>query len=70
MAAMEQELPIVDLPEGVRTRRLGSLRCFFNYNPYPVQLAPRQGFETLIGGMDLTPAGVLIGRETEPSDGA
>jgi beta-galactosidase len=70
MAAMEQELPIVDLPEGVRTRRLGSLRCFFNYNPYPVQLAPRQGFETLIGGTDLTPAGVLIGRETEPSDGA
>jgi hypothetical protein len=48
----------------VRTRRLGSLRCFFNYNPYPVQLAPREGVEPLVGGRDLPPAGVFIGRET------
>jgi hypothetical protein len=62
MAVTEQELPIVDLPEGVRTRRFGSIRCFFNYNPYPVQVSPVQGLETLVGGTDLPPAGVLIGR--------
>jgi beta-galactosidase len=62
MAVAEQELPVVDLPDGVRTRRLGSLRCFFNYNPYPVRLAPREGLEPLIGGRDLSPAGVFIGR--------
>jgi beta-galactosidase len=65
MAVTEQALPIVDLPEGVRTRRLGSLRCFFNYNPYPVQLSFRAGLETLVGGTDLAPAGVFIGREKE-----
>jgi beta-galactosidase len=62
MAIAEQELPVVDLPDGVRTRRLGSLRCFFNYNPYSVRLAPREGLEPLIGGRDLPPAGVFIGR--------
>jgi beta-galactosidase len=63
MIVVEQELPILDLPEGVRTRRLGSLRFFFNYNPYPVQLALGQGFEALIGDPNLNPAGVLIIRE-------
>jgi beta-galactosidase len=67
MAATEQELPVMDLPDGVRTRRLGSLRFIFNYNPYPVQLAPRKGFEILLGATDLPPAGVLIGRETAAS---
>ncbi len=65
MAATEQELPILNLPEGVRSRRLGLLRCFFNYNPYPVQLSPGEGFETLIGDTNLAPAGVLIGRERD-----
>ena len=63
MAVTEQDLPAVDLPVGVRTRQLGSLRCFFNYNPYPVQLSPGEGFETLAGSLELPPAGVLIGRE-------
>jgi Beta-galactosidase C-terminal domain len=62
----KQELRVVDLPPGVRTRRLGSLRFFFNYNPYSVHLMPLAGLETLVGGMDLPPAGVLIGREKEP----
>jgi beta-galactosidase len=62
MAATEQELPVVDLPEGVRSRRLGLLRCFFNYNPYPVQLSLQEDFEPLIGDTNLPPAGVLIGR--------
>jgi beta-galactosidase len=66
MAVTEQHLPIVDLSEGVRTRRIGSLRCFFNYNPYPVRLAPLEGVETLIGRADLPPAGVLIGRKKVP----
>jgi beta-galactosidase len=66
MAATEQALSMVDLPEGVRCRRLGSLRCFFNYNPYPVQLAPGEGLEILVGDADLPPAGVLIGRAKEP----
>jgi beta-galactosidase len=63
MAVAEQELPMVNLPEGVRSRRFGLLRCFFNYNPHPVQLAPGENFETLIGDLNLPPAGVLIGRE-------
>ena len=62
MAAAEQGLPVVDLPEGVRTRRFGSLRFVFNYNPHPVKLAPLEGIEVLIGGTELPPAGVLIGR--------
>ena len=35
MAAHKQELRIIELPDGVRTRRIGVLRCFFNYNPFP-----------------------------------
>jgi len=65
MAATEQELPIVDLPDGVRTRRLGSLHCFFNYNPHPIHLVLREGLATLVGATDLPPAGVFIGREEE-----
>jgi hypothetical protein len=70
MTATEQKLSIIDLPEGVRTRRLGSLLCFFNYNPHPVQLAQREGSEALLGGTDLPPAGVFIAREKEPYDGS
>jgi beta-galactosidase len=66
MAVTEQELPILHLPEGVRSRGFGLLRCFFNYNPYPIQLTLEEGLETLLGGADLPPAGVLIGREKEP----
>jgi hypothetical protein len=63
MAVTEQELPSADLPEGVRTRRLGSLRFFFNYNPHPVRVPARADLETLAGNLDLPPAGVFIGRE-------
>src|ERR1700730_16169315 len=63
MIVVEQELPILDLPAGVRTRRLGSLRFFFNYSPYAIQLALRPGFEALIGDPNLNPAGFLIIRE-------
>jgi beta-galactosidase len=42
MVASKQNLPIVELPQGVRTRRLGVLRCFFNYNPFTVQLPARR----------------------------
>jgi beta-galactosidase len=63
MAVTEQNLSIMELPEGVRPRRLGNLRCFFNYNPHPVYLAAPEGLELLVGGPDLPPAGVLIGRE-------
>ncbi|MBV8901280.1 MAG: beta-galactosidase [Verrucomicrobia bacterium] len=62
MVATEQQLPLMDLPEGVRTRRFGALRFFFNYNPHPVKLAPFEGLEFLTGGTDLPAAGVLIGR--------
>jgi beta-galactosidase len=65
MAIGEQELRIVDLPPGVRTRRLGSLRFFFNYNPHPVHIELPEGLESLVGGADLPLAGVLIGREKE-----
>ena len=62
MVATEQQLPLMDLPEGVRTRRFGTLRFFFNYNSHPVKLASFEGLEILTGGTDLPPAGVLIGR--------
>ena len=63
MAVTEQKIPTADLPEGVRTRRLGSLHFFFNYNPHPVRLPVRKDLETLAGDRDLPPAGVFIGRE-------
>jgi beta-galactosidase len=63
MVVTEQHLPVVELPEGVRTRRFGALRFVFNYNPYPVQLGLFEGLEILVGGTDLPPAGVLIGRQ-------
>jgi beta-galactosidase len=63
MAASSQNLPIVELPHGVRSRRLGVLRCFFNYNPFLVQLPGLEGLDVLVGSADLPPAGVLIGRE-------
>ena len=48
---------------GVRTRRLGALRCFFNYNPFTIRLPALEGLDILVGSADLPPAGVLIGRE-------
>ena len=62
MAANKQNLPIMELPLGVRTRRLGVLRCFFNYNPFTVRLPALEGLDVLLGSSDLPPAGVLIGR--------
>jgi hypothetical protein len=53
----------MELPRGVRTRRLGVLRFFFNYNPFSVQLPALKGLEVLVGSADLPAAGVLIGRE-------
>jgi hypothetical protein len=66
MVAHQQDLQIIELPDGVRTRRIGALQCFFNYNPFPVQLAGLEGLDILAGGADLPPAGVLIGRERKP----
>jgi hypothetical protein len=63
MVASKQNLPIVELPAGVRTRRLGALRCFFNYNPFTIRLPASEGLNILVGSADLPPAGVLIGRE-------
>ena len=63
MMASKQNLPITELPDGIRTRRLGLLRCFFNYNPFAVQVPGLEGLEVLLGSADLPPAGVLIGRE-------
>ena len=57
------ERTLGELPDGVRTRRIGALRCFFNYNPLPVQLRGLEGLDILVGSADLPPAGVLIGRE-------
>ena len=44
MVAHQQDLQIIELPDGVRTRRIGALQCFFNYNPFSVQLS---GLENL-----------------------
>jgi beta-galactosidase len=59
----EQKLSVTDLPTGVRTCRLGSLRFFFNYNPHLVQLESIEDLEVLVGDYKLPPAGVLIGRD-------
>ena len=66
MVAHQQDLQIIELPDGVRTRRIGALQCFFNYNPFPVQLSGLEGLDILAGNADLPPAGVLIGRERKP----
>jgi hypothetical protein len=66
MAAHKQELQTIELPDGVRTRRIGVLRCFFNYNPFPVHLSNLEGLDILVGSADMPPAGVLIGRERKP----
>ena len=63
MVTSKQNLRIMQLPHGVRTRRLGGLRCFFNYNPFTVRLPPLKGLDVLVGSADLPPAGVLIARE-------
>jgi beta-galactosidase len=63
MVADRQNLQMVELPDGVRTRRLGNLRCFFNYNPFAVQLPGLEDFDVLIGSANLPAAGVLIARE-------
>jgi beta-galactosidase len=61
--ASKQNLPILQLPQGVRTRRVGALRCFFNYNPFTVQLPASKDLDVLVGSSDLPPAGVFIGRQ-------
>ena len=66
MLARKQELRVIELPDGVRTRGRGALRCFFNYNPSPVQLSGLEGVDILLGNADLPPAGVLIARKSQP----
>ena len=63
MLAGKQNLPILELPPGVRTRRLGALRCFFNFNPFTIRLPALEGLDVLVGSADLPAAGVLIGRQ-------
>ena len=63
MVTGKQKLHVVELPDGVRTRRLGNLRCFFNYNPFTVQLSGLEELDVLIGSANMLPAGVLIARE-------
>ncbi len=62
--ALEQGLPVQELPAGVRLRSCGALRCCFNYNAHPVAFSPPDGAEVLVGGdRELPPAGVMIWRE-------
>ena len=63
MVTSKGNLPVMQLPHGVRSRRLGRLRCFFNYNPSTVQLPAFKGLDILVGSTDLPPAGVLVARE-------
>jgi beta-galactosidase len=48
------------LPEGVRTRRHGRLRYFFNYNPGAVSLSVEPDTKFVVGARDLQVAGVAI----------
>ena len=57
MVAHQQDLKIIELPDGVRTRRIGALHCFFNYNPFPVQLSGLENLEVLVRQSGLAAGG-------------
>ncbi|MBU3672442.1 MAG: beta-galactosidase [Sinobacteraceae bacterium] len=62
--AAEAGLPVERLPEGVRLRRLGSLRFAFNYNSHSVSIRdvlPRSA-DCLMGSAELGPAAVAVWR--------
>ena len=54
------KLPIMQLPDGLRTRRSGDLRYFFNYGPEPVSVPVAQQAEFVVGRRELGVAGVAI----------
>ncbi|HEY0792743.1 MAG TPA: beta-galactosidase [Chthoniobacterales bacterium] len=62
-AAIEEHLSVLLLPDGVRSRQIGSLRFLFNYNPAPAEVPLPDGIEPLVGNGLLPPAGVFIGRQ-------
>jgi beta-galactosidase len=61
-AARDCGLTLVDLPEGVRTRRAGGLRFAFNYTAQSSELPWTGGY--VIGERQLPPGGVAVLRES------
>ncbi|MBV8213143.1 MAG: beta-galactosidase [Verrucomicrobia bacterium] len=53
-------LPTLLLPDGLRTRVSGNLRYFFNYGPNKVSLPVPKETEFIVGGPELSVAGVAI----------
>jgi beta-galactosidase len=58
--ASQADLPLMLLPEGLRTRVNGNLRYFFNYGPAKVSLPVPKDTQFIIGGPELPVAGVAV----------
>jgi hypothetical protein len=58
--ALAENLNLVSLPDGVRSRAREGLRFFFNYGPEPAKLKLPPETRFLIGGAELPVAGVAI----------
>ncbi|MCZ8322573.1 MAG: hypothetical protein O9296_13465, partial [Novosphingobium sp.] len=59
-AARDADLPQLDLPEGLRMRRVGDRRFFFNYAAHPIRLPNDLCERLILGTPTLPPAGVAI----------
>jgi beta-galactosidase len=62
--ADEAQLDMVQLPEGVRTRRSRNIQFFFNYNPEPATLHLPADTKFLLGSRDMPVAGVTVVQRT------
>jgi beta-galactosidase len=58
----EAGLPLLTLPEGIRTRRAGDHLFAFNYGAHTNRFDPGAGWEALIGEAKLPAAGVAVWR--------
>lgn len=60
-AASETSLQIINLPDGIRTRKAGDVRFVFNYAATASELPWSDGY--VIGNRNIPPAGVAVRRE-------
>ncbi len=60
--ALEADLPIQELEEGLRLRRRGDVQFAFNFAPESRRTPAPEGAHYLLGGADLPPAGLAAWR--------
>ena len=65
-AALEADLPVAALEEGMRLRTRGDVRFAFNFAPESRRTPAPAGAHYLLGGPDLPPAGVAAWRIAAP----